>query len=200
MVTHHQVGLADIDRNFHMNNARFLRATNFVRRAWWRRRRSLWRVLKYEGLNLVITAQSIRYRGELRLWQRYRIESRLVSVVDEEMSFFMEFSFVTGPEEPQSDGRKPFVNAVQIVKYRLVPSGGDNADVPTALPPTELLRLAGYDLGWGLGLETGLGFGLDPSRRPDIMRWRESIRESSRLLRTGYNRRESMDTACPTKP
>ena len=121
---------SDIDRNGHMNNARYFAATNFARRRFWELN-GVWRACRRRGANLIVSAQSVRYRRELRCWAAYEVVTRLVHADDKERSFFVEHRFV----------REGFVCAVQLVKYRIVPmrarggggSGGDDATTPSAL-------------------------------------------------------------------
>ena len=67
----------DLDTNLHMNNGRYLtlmdlgRADIFLRSGFFAATRSA-------GWTPVLSAASIRYRRELRLWRRFTIETRIV--------------------------------------------------------------------------------------------------------------------------
>ena len=100
---------ADIDRNGHANNARFIRELCFSRRRHFVRL-GIWKILDREGLNMFVIAQTIRYRKELKLFQRYKIFSKILAVSDEERCLYLESRFVT-------DG---FVAAVHVCKYKIV--------------------------------------------------------------------------------
>lgn len=124
---------AFIDRNRHMNNASYLRVSNLARRSFWHAC-GVWSFLEWDGraarrqgrrpLNLVITAQSLRYRRELRLGEYCRVESRLRYW--DESNFLLEHRFVQ--QNPA------FVAAVQLVKYRLVGEGPDPVPTPKGAP------------------------------------------------------------------
>lgn len=130
-----------VDRNAHMNNAEYLRLTNVARRRLLARS-GVWAYLRADAqfsktrgrapLNLVVTAQAIRYRRELRLLRRCRVQSRVVWA-DDDRSFFIEHRFVA----------HGFVHALQLVKYRLVGHGSDGGGAPDhgggGVTPSELL-------------------------------------------------------------
>jgi acyl-CoA thioesterase FadM len=126
-----QVLPGDIDRNMHMSNDKYLYHLNFARKRFFGQAgvwEYLWR--RGDGWNLVVTSQSIRYRKELRLWQRYRVEVRLVGWSDKDKSFYLESCFITG------EGESVFVHAVHWVKYRLL--GKDNSGNEAAMPSSVL--------------------------------------------------------------
>lgn len=100
---------ADIDRNGHANNARFIRELCFSRRRYFVRL-GIWKILDREGYNMFVTAQTIRYRKELKLFQRYKIFCKILAVSDEEHCYYLESRFV-------SEG---FVAAVHVCKYKIV--------------------------------------------------------------------------------
>lgn len=121
------VGPEAIDRNNHMNNARYLRVANIARRALLLRtgiadvisEDAL--IARAEGrapLNLIIVSQAIRYRREMRLFKRYTIRSTVRWWDEPSRSVYVEHRFVTAPGTPDE-----FVNAVQLVRYRLLGTG-----------------------------------------------------------------------------
>lgn len=126
------VTYADIDRNSHMNNARYLRELNFSRRKHFYSL-GIWPVLQAHNLNLIVQAQTIRYRKELSCWHRYTIRSRVLYWSDAENSFYLEARF----ESPSG-----FVLAIQHVKYRLV--GSKSAD-KKLLQPSRIMQLAALE-------------------------------------------------------
>lgn len=69
----------DIDRNNHMNNARYIYLLNFSRRRLFYAL-GLWPILQKHGLNLVVKSQMIRHRKELKVWDVYLIRSRVICV------------------------------------------------------------------------------------------------------------------------
>lgn len=152
-----RVHLVHMDRNFHMNNAAYARESNFARRDFWRRLAGVLGVMRAQGLGFVVAAQAVRHRRELRLWDAYDLESRLLCWSDEDRSFFMEFRFVKGG----------FVHAVHHVKYTVV--GKRRGDGPP-LTPSELLDAAGISLP-------------SPRMPEDVKAWRAQMSASSRILR-----------------
>ena len=121
--------LPDLDRNGHMNNARYLRELCFSRRHFFKRL-GLWRQLDACKTNAVIAAQTIRYRSEQFLFARYSIHSRIVCYSDAEQSLYLESRFV--------DKASDFVAAVHVCKYRLL---GDKGDLPSKLLIAAGLRI-----------------------------------------------------------
>ncbi|KAF1792670.1 HotDog domain [Phytophthora cactorum] len=102
-----RIGLMDIDRNGHCNNARFLRECGFGRRDLWQHN-GVWKVVTAAGGNLVVGSQTVRYRRELSFGQAYTMQSRLICW--DKRAFYVEHRFVT-------HGTKgDFVNAIVLVK------------------------------------------------------------------------------------
>lgn len=60
----------------HMNNARFLREIDFARVDFYERT-GLYTRVKSKGGSLAVTATSIRYRRFIKLFQRFRITSKV---------------------------------------------------------------------------------------------------------------------------
>lgn len=119
----YRVWPCDVDRNGHMNNAKFLRVANYARRSFWSSN-GVWRVCleRTPRTNLIVTATSIRYRREFKLFDTYEVVSRLRFW--DEKCFYTEHRF-------EKDG---FVHACQLVKYRVV--GGTPADLIKAVEPS----------------------------------------------------------------
>lgn len=101
----------DIDRNGHMNNAKFLRVLNYARRSFWTRNGG-WHFVgsRAPPTNMVVTASTIRYRREIKCWTVYAVATRLLHW--DGPNFYLEHRF-----ESLKDG---FVLAICFVKYRLV--------------------------------------------------------------------------------
>ncbi|OQR90462.1 hypothetical protein ACHHYP_05496 [Achlya hypogyna] len=125
-VRHDRVGLTDIDRNGHCNNARYLRECGFGRRDLWKAN-GVWAVVRSVGGNLVVAAQTVRYRRELSLGQAYALESRVLAWDD--AAFYVEQRFVT----TGADG-KDFVHAIVYVKNHVLGSKRP-ADLVAAVAP-----------------------------------------------------------------
>ena len=103
---------SDIDLNMHMNNARYIRILNYTRRRFFSAA-GIWKVVRMNKLNIVVQAQTIRYRKELKLFETYSITTRIVSISDDikETCFYVESTFKNSAD---------FVCAIHYVKYKLV--------------------------------------------------------------------------------
>ena len=120
-----------IDRNLHVNNARFVRELCFARRRYFNRL-GFWPILDSHRSNMFIVAQSIRYRREMRLWSRFSIVTKVLAISDEDSCFFLESRFIS-----HADG---FVDAVHVCKYKIV----QGKKVSPRLLPSSLIKEAGF--------------------------------------------------------
>lgn len=131
-----------IDRNKHMNNARYIYELNFVRRQFFQKLQLIPLLNSYQ-CNLILQSQSIRYRKDLKLWQMFIIEIRIIDWNDADASFYLESKFL--------DAKTKFVHAIHYAKYRVVLSTTSPATSPlkqktsssekkTVPTPSELLR------------------------------------------------------------
>lgn len=91
----------DLDTNLHLNNGRYLTIAD-LGRADLLLRSGLWRAVLKEGLLPMLSGTAIRYRRELRPFQAFTLESRIVCWRG--TAFVMDHRFVTrGPDgEPQT--------------------------------------------------------------------------------------------------
>ncbi|DBA00994.1 TPA: hypothetical protein N0F65_006255 [Lagenidium giganteum] len=113
-----RVRLNDIDRNGHCNNARFLRECGFGRRDLWHYN-GVWKIITSAGGNLVVGAQTVRYRRELSLHREYTLATRVLCWDDR--AFYVEHRFVTRSNEASSNHTAvPFVNAIVLVKNNVL--------------------------------------------------------------------------------
>lgn len=119
----------DIDRNGHMNNARYIRELNFARRHFFVSL-GLWAYGQSNNINFIVGSQTIRYRRELHVFQYYTIEHRILAWSNSEKCFYIEAKFI----------RNKFVMAVQVVKYMIV--GSTHLD-KLRLQPTEIMKACG---------------------------------------------------------
>ncbi|KDO29674.1 hypothetical protein SPRG_05626 [Saprolegnia parasitica CBS 223.65] len=156
-IRHGRVSLGDIDRNGHCNNARYLRECGFGRRDFWRAN-GVWALLRAESGNLVVGAQTVRYRRELSLGQAFSLETRVLAWDDQ--AFYVEQRFVTRCE----DGKQDFVHAIVYVKNNVL----------GRLRPSDLVAMVAP--------------GLSPPPIPDeVQLWIESNAASSAALRPKSN-------------
>ncbi len=102
-----------IDRNQHINNARYIYELNFTRRYTFQRLR-IAKLVSEMGGNMVIQAQSIRYRREMKLWQKYFIRTSIIAWSDHERCFYVESRFLNAD--------KTFILAIHHAKYKIVPT------------------------------------------------------------------------------
>jgi len=115
IVEHRIVLPADIDRNGHMNNARYIYYLNFTRRRLFNSL-GIWVICNQWETNMVVQAQSIRFRRELVIGQTYDIRTRIVAWHEAQHCFFIESVFISTNKITGDE----FINAIHYVKYRLV--------------------------------------------------------------------------------
>lgn len=125
---------AGIDRNNHLNNAHYVYETNFSRRHFFTVL-NIWPLVRAGGVNMIISAQSIRYRKELPLHARFVIITRIKKWSDLESCFYLESRFLC----PQTN----FIHAIHVCKYRLVQIDKKNASSKEFISPTVVLKAAG---------------------------------------------------------
>jgi len=103
----------DVDRNGHMNNAKYLRVLNYARRNFWMCN-GMWDFVRSRSpkANMVVTASTIRYRKEIRCYDQYAVVTRLLHW--SKVNMYLEHRF-----ESLTDR---FVYAVCFVKYRVIAS------------------------------------------------------------------------------
>lgn len=101
-----------IDRNQHINNARYIYELNFTRRYSFQRL-GITNLVTEMGGNMVIQAQTIRYRREMKLWQKYFVRTSIIAWSDKERCFYVESRFLNED--------KSFVLAIHHAKYKIVP-------------------------------------------------------------------------------
>jgi len=81
----------DLDVNFHINNGRYLTLMDLGRLDLFLRG-GLWQAIRRAGWKPMLSAAAIVFRRELRLWRRFRVESRVVYW--EQTSFIMEHRLI----------------------------------------------------------------------------------------------------------
>ena len=171
------VNPTDIDGNIHMNNARYFRELNFARRQYFFRI-GLWELASKYSLNFIVRAQSIRYRKELKLWDKYTIIHNIAGWNNKEKCFYVEAKFV----------KDSFVMAIQFCKYVVVSSAPSGEHIPTI---SQLLVEAGLVVGSiestsstsSIRGTTGTVELLDSKIPPAWVAWEESNSISSKELR-----------------
>lgn len=121
---------SDIDRSWHMNNAKYIRHLNFSRKALWRKL-GIWQHVSKLGYTMVIGSQTIRYRKELALLDQYVIVSKVLCYVDSESSFYIESKFI----------KDKFVHAIHWAKYVpiRVRRDGNKTEKSTSMLPSQIL-------------------------------------------------------------
>jgi len=101
----------NMDRNAHMNNAKYNRITNYARRAFWQSK-GAWDVCSSHEpkANMLVTAMSVRFRKEISFMEPFDVVTELLSW--DASTMYVEHRFVRLSDE--------FIYAICIVKYRLV--------------------------------------------------------------------------------
>jgi len=100
-----------IDRNLHMNNARFVYELNFSRRHFFNKL-GIWKILKEKNMNCIVVSQTIRYRKEIKIFQLFTIQSKILDWDDDENCIYIETRFISKKDK--------FVIAIHHCKYKLV--------------------------------------------------------------------------------
>lgn len=187
---------ADMDRNNHMNNARFIRELNFKRRHLFFRL-GIWPILIKRGVNLIVHSQTIRYRKEIKLGDHYKVRAKIIGYHDKEHSFYVESRF---------ENHAGFVLAIHVCKYRMVlaqnkkgtvneendqasfwsilpffkkrdTDNDDNNGTDSMIPlPSDVLRQC------GLGTQKGIADVSVPGKDPFIDAWNKANAISSKAL------------------
>ena len=160
------VRMVDLDRNAHMNNARYARECGFGRMSHLTAL-GVWSVLLERGANVVIVAQTFRYRRELRFGQTYHLTTRIVGWTAR--SFLIEQRFVVDQ----------FVHAIAYVEYQVV---WRKAAASTGTPPTPAALLRAAVAATRGGDDNGSEL-RSPPLPPAIAAWRECNSCSSDALR-----------------
>lgn len=136
-----RVMFTDLDLYLHMNNARYSRSAEYGR-LFFALTNGIDVVVKEMGATVVLTAITIRFRRELRLFQKYKLKTRPVYWTNSDVYF--EHRFETGPNS--------FVNCIMYAQMRFV-----NVTVPDVIkricngkevtspdPPKDLLKWIEY--------------------------------------------------------
>lgn len=111
----------DLDPSLHMNNGRYLQIMDLGRLDLLMRSGlggAVWR----QGWTPVANAAAVRFRRELRLFDRYRLETRVVGWLDRAVLMEQTFVFTSGEREGQVSARALFKGALYDRKaQRYVP-------------------------------------------------------------------------------
>lgn len=121
----------DLDTNLHLNNGRYMTIADLGRTDLVLRT-GLWRAVLKEGLLPMLSGGAIRFRRELRPFQRYTLESRIVTW--RATAFVMEHRFVTKDREGAD-----ITAAIALVRGGLYDKRGRKF-----LPAAHLAEMAGY--------------------------------------------------------
>ena len=121
----------DLDTNLHLNNGRYLTIAD-LGRADLLLRSGLWKAVLKEGLLPMLSGSAIRYRRELRPFQAFTLESRIVCW--RATTFVMEHRFIA-----KNAAGEPFTAAIALVR------GGLYAKKQRQfVPAARLVEMAGY--------------------------------------------------------
>jgi len=137
-----RVMFRDLDLYLHMNNARYARSAEYGR-IFFILRNGMDVVIKELGATAVMSAFTIRFRRELRLFQKYKLKTRLVYWTTNDVYF--EHRFETGPNS--------FVNCIMYAKIRIIKATisdiikrvCNGKEVPSPTPTKDLLKWIEYN-------------------------------------------------------
>ena len=121
----------DLDTNLHLNNGRYLTIAD-LGRADLLTQTGLWKAVLKEGLLPMLSGSAIRYRRELRPFQAFTLESRIVCW--RATTFVMEHRFVIAGKDGE-----PVTAAIALVRGGLY-----NRKARQFVPASRLVEMAGY--------------------------------------------------------
>lgn len=141
MLIRRRVMPLDVDLLMHMNNARYLRATEFGR-LFYSFRTGLDIAIKNLSAFVILTATTVRYRRELRLFQSYTLRTSIIYWTNNDVYF--EHRFETGPDS--------FVNSISYAKVSfrnatvtdMIAQVCKGKEVICPVPPQDLLKWIEY--------------------------------------------------------
>lgn len=122
----------DLDTSLHLNNGRYLTLMDLGRLDVMVAS-GLWRTVLRHRWTPVASAIKIRYRRELRLLQRFYIDTRIVAWDDRTVVMEQKFLFAGGP------------NAGQIAAHALFKGGIYDRKARMFVPVADLMRETGVD-------------------------------------------------------
>lgn len=138
----------DLDLSLHMNNGRYL-AIMDLGRLDLIIRSGLGRVAWRHGWTPIANAALVRFRRELRAFERYRLETRVVGWQEQAVLIEQTFVFATGEREGQVSARALFKGALYDRKDRryvpvahMMEMTGASASSPPATPDVEAFLVA----------------------------------------------------------
>jgi len=130
----------DLDTSAHMNNGRYLTLMDLGRLDVMVRS-GLWRPILRHKWTPIATAVMIRFRRELRLWQRFRLESRIVAWDESTVVMEQVFAIDGGRRDGQVAARALFKGGLYdrdqrrfVTISRLMAEIGVVAESPPASP------------------------------------------------------------------
>lgn len=106
-----RVSPLDLDVSLHMNNGRYLTLMD-LGRIDFLVRSGLWRAVRANRWTPIASAISIRYRRELTLFTKFRIETRLVAWAEASVVMEQVFVLTSGPHSGQVAARALFKGGI----------------------------------------------------------------------------------------
>lgn len=143
---------SDLDTSLHMNNGRYLTLMDLGRLDVMVAS-GLWRAVLRHGWTPVANAIKVRFRREIRLWERFRIETRIVAW--DQLTVVMEqvFLFEGGERDGQVAAQALFKGGLYDRKSRrfvpiadLMRETGVSAESPEPSPEVEAFLKADEEL------------------------------------------------------
>jgi acyl-CoA thioesterase FadM len=108
---HFRVWPSDLDLSLHMNNGRYLTVMDLGRLDFLVRT-GLWRAVRRHRWTPIASSIVIRYRRELRPFDRFRLETRLVCWAEASVVMEQVFVLLTGPHKGQVAARAMFKGGI----------------------------------------------------------------------------------------
>ena len=108
---HFRVLPTDLDLSMHMNNGRYLTLMDLGRLDYLART-GLWRAVRRNGWTPIASAIVIRYRRELRPFDRVRLDTRLVCWAEASVVMEQVFVLLSGPHKGQVAARAFFKGGI----------------------------------------------------------------------------------------
>lgn len=142
----------DLDTSIHMNNGRYLTLMDLGRLDIMLRS-GLWRAVLANGWVPIASTVTIRYRRELRPWQPFRLETRLLCWDAAQVVMEQQFIIAGGPRDGQLAAHGLFKGGIYDRKTRafvpikkLMATIGITAESPTPAPEVAAFLAADAEL------------------------------------------------------
>ncbi|MGQ0673923.1 MAG: thioesterase family protein [Hyphomicrobium sp.] len=142
----------DLDLSLHMNNGRYLTLMD-LGRIDMMLASGLWRAIARHRWTPIASAVKVRFRREMRLFQRFRLETRLLAWVGDQVVMEQVFVLASGPRAGQVAAHALFKGGLYdrttrkfVPISRLMEESGVTAENPPLSPEVEAFLKADEEL------------------------------------------------------